>query len=358
MKPTPGLRRQIIQSLAVMALGIICISVIGTYVFYAFAITYLPGSISDTMVPSRVELVWIVCTIIAALSMAVFVAVRLSRRLITPLNSVAHSLREVAQGKLDARAPLDEQAMGETAQLVRDFNAMAERLQGMTREREFWNAAIAHELRTPVTILRGRLQGLAEGVFTPSNELFEGLLRQVEGLSRLIEDLRVLSLNDSGHLDIRRVSVQLADELRSVLEAFAPRFAAQGFELRSELDANLFVECDVVRIRQALMALLDNALLHADPGHLRLRLHQAGGLVHLSVEDEGPGIDYSRAAEIFDAFRRGDPARSRKTGGSGLGLAVVKAIAEAHDGHVAVQATGAGSAFVMSWPTRPRVPDD
>lgn len=351
MKPAPGLRRQIIQSLAVMALGIICLSVIGTYVFYAFAMTYLPGSISDTMIPSRVEMVWIGCTVIAALGMAVFVAVRLSRRLITPLNSVAHSLREVAEGRLDARAVIDEQSMGETAQLVRDFNAMAERLQGMTREREFWNAAIAHELRTPVTILRGRLQGLAEGVFSPSCELFEGLLRQVEGLNRLIEDLRVLSLNDSGHLDVQRVRVRLADELSSVLEVFAPRFATQGFELRSELDANLLVECDVVRIRQALMALLENALLHADPGHLSVRLYQKNGFFHLSVEDEGPGIDSSLAAKIFDAFRRGDPARSRKTGGSGLGLAVVKAIAEAHDGNVAVQPIGAGSAFVMSWPT-------
>ncbi|MBR0564782.1 HAMP domain-containing histidine kinase [Azoarcus sp. L1K30] len=357
MKPAQGLRRQIIQSLAVMALGIICLSVIGTYVFYALAMTYLPGSISDTMVPSRVELLWIVCTIVAALSMAVFVAVRLSRRLITPLNSVAHSLREVAEGKLDARAPLDEQTMGETAQLVRDFNAMAERLQSMTREREFWNAAIAHELRTPVTILRGRLQGLAEGVFSPSSELFEGLLRQVEGLNRLIEDLRVLSLSDSGHLDVQRVRVRLADELRSVLEAFAPRFAAQGFELCIELDADLLVECDVVRIRQALMALLENALQHADPGHISVRLHQTNGFCHLSVEDDGPGIDSSLTAKIFDAFRRGDPARSKKTGGSGLGLAVVKVIAEAHGGHAAAQAIGSGSAFVMSWPTRPRVPD-
>lgn len=357
MKPTPGLRRQIIQSLAVMALGIICISVIGTYVFYAFAITYLPGSISDTMVPSRVELVWIVCTIIAALSMAVFVAVRLSRRLITPLNSVAHSLREVAQGKLDARAPLDEQAMGETAQLVRDFNAMAERLQGMTREREFWNAAIAHELRTPVTILRGRLQGLAEGVFTPSNALFEGLLRQVEGLSRLIEDLRVLSLNDSGHLEVQRVRVRLADELDTVLQAFATPLAEKGFHLHKELDANLQVECDAVRIRQALMALLENALHHADPGELRVRLAQTNDLCHLSVEDDGPGIDSALTSEIFEAFRRGDPSRSRKNGGSGLGLAVVKAIAEAHGGHAACHASGTGSSFVISWPTRVQAPE-
>ncbi|MGP9826094.1 ATP-binding protein [Ectopseudomonas khazarica] len=350
MKPTPGLRRQIIQSLAVMALGIICLSVFGTYLFYAFAVTYLPGSISDTMVPSQLELVWITCTIIAALSMAVLVAVRLSRRLISPLNSVASSLREVAEGKLDARAPLDDQAMGETAQLVRDFNAMAERLQTMTRERELWNAAIAHELRTPLTILRGRLQGLAEGVFSPSNELFEGLLRHVEGLNRLIEDLRVLSLKDSGHLEIQLVNVRLADELKTVIQAFSAPLTAKGFYLHADLDASLLVKCDAVRICQALMALLDNALRYADPGNLRVLLKQEDCAIQLAVEDGGPGIESELTSEIFEAFRRGDPSRSRKSGGSGLGLAVVKAIAEAHGGHALCKTSGMGSAFIVSWP--------
>lgn len=350
MKPTPGLRRQFIQSLAVMALGIIFIAVFGSSVFYAIAVAYMPNSISETWIPSRVEMIWIGCTIVAALGLSVFVAIRLSRRLITPLNSVAHSLREIAQGNLAARAPLDEQAMGETAQLVRDFNAMAERLQSMTREREFWNAAIAHELRTPVTILRGRLQGLAEGVFDPSDELLEGLLRQVEGLNRLIEDLRVLSLKDSGHLEIQRTSVRLADELSTVLQAFATPLAEKGFHLRQELDADLLVECDAMRVRQALMALLENALRHADPGKLRVRLEQADGDCQLSVADDGPGIDSALAADIFEAFRRGDPSRSRKSGGSGLGLAVVKAIAEAHGGHAICQASGMGTSFVIAWP--------
>ncbi|MFP3923655.1 ATP-binding protein [Pseudomonas sp. W5-36] len=350
MKTTPGLRRQFIQSLAVMALGIIFIAVFGSYVFYAIAVAYMPNSISETWIPSRVEMIWIGCTIAAALGMSVFVAIRLSRRLITPLNSVAHSLREVAQGNLTARAPLDAQASGETAQLVRDFNAMAERLQSMTREREFWNAAIAHELRTPVTILRGRLQGLAEGVFDPSSELFEGLLRQVEGLNRLIEDLRVLSLKDSGHLEIQRTSVRLADELSTVLQAFAAPLAAKGFHLHNELDASLLVECDALRMRQTLMALLENALHHADPGNVRVRLQKVGDDCQLSVADDGPGIDSALAADIFEAFRRGDPSRSRKSGGSGLGLAVVKAIAEAHAGHAICQASGVGSLFIISWP--------
>lgn len=353
MKQVLGLRRQIIQSLAIMTLGIIFLSVFGSYVFYAIAVAYLPGSISETWMPSRVELIWIVCTIVAALGMALFVAIRLSRRILTPLNLVAHSLREVAQGKLNARARMDTNAIGETAQLVRDFNAMAERLEYITREREFWNAAIAHELRTPVTILRGRLQGLAEGVFSPSSELFEGLLRQVEGLNRLIEDLRVLSLNDSGHLELQRVEVCLAEELCAVMETFLAALDARGLVLKQELDKTLYVCCDPIRIRQALMALLENARQHADPGTLTVCLYSSGSSCYLTVEDEGPGIPDEAANYVFEAFRRVDPSRSRKSGGSGLGLAVVKAVVEAHGGHVVCQPSGhGGTIFVLSWPIR------
>ena len=119
---------------------------------------------------------------------------------------------------------------------MRDFNAMAERLQSVTREQQFWNAAVAHELRTPVTILRGRLQGLAEGVFAPSAETFQGLLRQVEGLGRLIEDLRVLSLNDSDHLQLDLASSCPAEGIAATIQAFAGRLQARGFEVRLQLD--------------------------------------------------------------------------------------------------------------------------
>jgi len=350
MRQALGLRRQIIQSLAAMTLGIIFLSVFGSYVFYAIAMAYLPNSISETWMPSRMELVWIICTIIVALGMSLLVAIRLSRRILTPLNSVAFSLREVAQGKLNARAQIDKHAMGETAQLVSDFNAMAERLENMTSEREFWNAAIAHELRTPVTILRGRLQGLAEGVFTPSSELFEGLLRQVEGLNRLIEDLRVLSLNDSGHLELQRIKVCLANELIAVTETFAAALEAKGLILKLELDETLEVYCDAVRIRQVLMALLENARQHAEPGMLTIRLYRLDEKCYLTVEDEGPGIPDEAASYVFEAFRRVDPSRSRKSGGSGLGLAVVKAIIEAHGGQVTCQSSErGGTKFVLCW---------
>lgn len=174
MKSAPGLRRQIIRSLGLMALGIISLAVIGTYVFYAIAVAFVPGSISESWMPSRVEM------LMDRLHHSHCIgdgAVRSGSPLSPHPDSAQLGGNQPARGsrgQTRCRVPEDEQAIGETAQLVRDFNAMAERLQSMTREREFWNAAIAHELRTPVTILRGRLQGLAEGVFPPSSELFEG----------------------------------------------------------------------------------------------------------------------------------------------------------------------------------------
>lgn len=351
MSQSPGLRRQIIRSLSVMALGIILLSIVGTYVFYALISKYLPDSISETWVPSRIELTWILGTTIASLTMAGYVAIRLSRRILTPLNSVVHNLREVAQGNLQARATLDEHAQGETAQLVRDFNTMAERLQSVTREQEFWNAAVAHELRTPVTILRGRLQGLAEGVFAPTSEMFDGLLRQVEGLSRLIEDLRVLSLNESGHLELDLAPTNLAKEISIVVHAFASSLQTRGFNLQVEVGEQTQVVCDAFRIRQALMALLENALKYAEPGVLRVSADVSDGVCHVSVEDNGPGIAPDIAAQVFEAFRRGDPSRSRSSGGSGLGLAVVKAITEAHGGQAVCRPSGSGgTAFVIHWP--------
>lgn len=351
MSGAVSLRRQILLSLGIMVAGVILLSIVGSYAFYAVASTLAPGSISETWVPSGLELLWMVVTLLAALCIAGYVGVRLSRRILTPLNSVAHSLREIAQGNLQARAAPDDRALGETGQLVRDFNAMAERLQSVTREQQFWNAAVAHELRTPVTILRGRLQGLAEGVFAPSAETFQGLLRQVEGLGRLIEDLRVLSLNDSDHLQLDLASSCPAEGLTTTVQAFASRLQARGFEVQLQLDEQTLVVCDEFRLRQALAALLENALAHADPGLLRIEAGVVADSYQLSVTDNGPGIDAELAAQVFEAFRRGEPSRSRHSGGSGLGLAVVKAIALAHGGQARCEQAGSGTRFVVQLPS-------
>lgn len=347
MAASSSLRRQIVLSMTIVALSVVLLVMVGSYAFYDVFLTYSPESLSpDSLSP--VELVWMALTTVTALILAAVVAVKLARRILAPLNSVADNLRRVAEGDLGARAVADNLSMGEATRLVGDFNHMAERLERMAEERAFWNAAIAHELRMPVTVLRGRLQGLTDGVFQPTPQLLSGLLTQVEGLSRLVEDLRVLGLDESGRLELQLEHCDLAAEIAATVASFEPNLRAAGFVPSVEL-ADIEADCDPVRIRQALLALLDNAVHHADPGPLRVRIFKSGDRIHLQVEDTGPGIPDALTVEVFDAFRRGPEPRSGR--GSGLGLAVVRAIARAHDGEAACRRSETGgTVFELVWP--------
>lgn len=351
MKPAPGLSRQIVLTVTLLVLSVVVAITVGSYVFYFVMFSYAPGHLAPAgaWMPSGPEWGWILLSTLGALVLAVFAATKLSRRILAPLTSVAGSLRRVSNGDLAARAVSSDRSLGEASLLVEDFNVMAERLERMASEQVFWNAAIAHELRTPVTILRGRMQGLAEGVFAPSEALFRSLLSQVENLGRLIEDLRVVGLADSGHLNLQIASCALAADIRDVLALTEPDLRAKGLQPTLRVDGGL-VACDAARMRQALLALLENARCHAAPGPLEIGLACLGGEWRLSVTDSGPGIDPAIASKLFDAFQRGDAARLQGGSGSGLGLAVVRAIALAHGGEARCQAVGGGTRFELVWP--------
>lgn len=347
-----GLARQIIRSIAILALSIMLMVMLGSYAFYSTMFILLPTALSapDSWLPSLAEWGWIIVSTAIGVTIAVWVAMRLSRRILTPLNSVATSLRRVAQGDLAARAATERQPLDEASQLISDFNAMAERLERAQQERIFWNAAIAHELRTPVTILRGRLQGLSDDVFQPDPALFASLLVQVEGLGRLIEDLRTVGLAESGHLRIQLQQTDLRHEVMTVLKACEAALQEKGFTLTFALGAHAAV-CDPLRIRQALLVLLENALQHATPGPLRISTKQIDGQHCLRVEDSGPGLGATDARRIFDAFQRGAHAAEAAPKGSGLGLAVVRAIASAHQGQADCRPSDlGGSCFELRWP--------
>lgn len=348
----PGLNRQITLAMLVVSLGMTLVVLLSSYVFYALVIEYRPDLLSGPtdMIPTSTEWIWMASVTMVALVFAIWASARLARRILAPLNSVADSVRRVAHGDLAARAVAGDRSLGETALLVDDFNAMAERLQRMEREMVTWNAAIAHELRTPVTILRGRLQGLAEGVFEPDEKQFRGLLHQVEGLSRLIDDLRMLSMFDSGHLKLELADCDLAGAMRDVAHLLAPQMEAAGYTLALDL-AEGRICCDGARMRQILLALLDNAGRYADPGVIHIRTRVLGAQYLLQVEDAGPGIDEDLEGKLFLAFHRGEHARAGAVGGSGLGLAVVRAIAEAHGGVASYRrGDGGGAMFEIAWP--------
>lgn len=279
---------------------------------------------------------WILTLISGLLSAAValFFAWRFAKRVITPLNAVALSARQVAEGNLSVRAQHSAADIRETALLIDDFNSMAEKLEVMSHEMKKWNAAIAHELRTPLTVLQGRIQGMAEGIFDRDDERqFDILLRQTEGLSRLIDDLRVLSLSDSGQLYLYRETLHVREVLVSVVDSFDANLKQRGLEAVIESE-DVVCYLDEMRIRQVLFALLSNACKYAISGVVMITCRTAGNNIVVTVEDEGPGIIETDQNIVFDAFFRAESDRVQKPDGSGLGLAVVSAIARAHGGNV------------------------
>lgn len=281
-----------------------------------------------------------------------FFTIKLSIRILKPLNDVALSLKQISQGNLSARASGCSFQLGEMNHLVNDFNEMAEKLQTLDTQRNLWNAAIAHELRTPVTILRGRLQGLVDGVFEPEQALLRNLLKQTEGLTNLIEDLRVVSSSGRAGYSLTLREVDLRAMISNAIDTFLPDFETKQRKIITKLKCQRCV-CDPLRIIQCLNILFDNALKYSTSETLFVKNGVTGNYNFIIVQDEGPGIPEELQGALFQPFQRGKCAKQINPEGCGLGLSVVKAIMRAHGGNVSYRLTQEnGSIFKLKWPVR------
>ncbi|MBT9445619.1 MAG: HAMP domain-containing histidine kinase [Hyphomonadaceae bacterium] len=276
-----------------------------------------------------------------------FYAVRLAR----PLEALARATRAIASGNLAARTLTGANEAREIADLSNDFNAMAASLQAFDHEYRSSAAAIAHELRTPLTILRGRLQGLLDGVFPVGGASISGLIVQVEQLSRIVEDLRTISLSSMGRLTVVRIDLDLSEMVETLSSDLHAH--AGGADMRLELDlAHAPAWGDQQRLRQVVMALVDNAVRYGrEGGVIRIETAAAHGSGFVRVLDRGPGLGEEAIARAFDRYWRGDESRSRDYGGAGLGLSVVRAIVDAHGGQArAFNREGGGAGFEIRIP--------
>lgn len=346
------LSRQILSYMLSLTFIIIIIAVLGSYLFYSFLIDYLPGGAiagnEDKM--TFLDWLWIMIASVSSLVVSLFFTVKLSSRILRPLNAVAYSLKQISQGNLDARATCTSSQLGEINNLVKNFNEMAEKLQTLDVQRNLWNAAIAHELRTPVTILQGRLQGLVDGVFAPEEVLFRNLLKQTEGLTHLIEDLRVVSSSGGAGYTLTLNEVFLDTTIASVLDTFKPEFQSKQFTLTTELNHQCCI-CDPARIIQCLTVLFDNALKYSTSKTLLVKNGIAEEENFILIQDKGPGIPEELQKVLFQPFQRGEYARNINPEGCGLGLSVVRAIMLAHGGNASYSLTPENhSIFKLSWP--------
>ncbi|MCJ8151832.1 ATP-binding protein [Shinella sedimenti] len=339
-----GLSRQILLAMASVTLAAGLLVFFGTYLAFTILFYFSPWSEDTDNWLTGFDFITLAILILIALIVAAIASIRLARRILEPLESLAISARQIKGGDLSARAIPGDHSLGETALLVEDFNAMAQRLQDMASDMTLWNATIAHELRTPLTILKGRLQGMIDGVFEPDEKSLNALVLQVDSLARLVEDLRTVTLADSGHLDLRLQPVRLKDEIVRLAAVLDQELQQDGFELNLDL-CDVTVRVDAMRIRQVLLALVTNARRYAQRGLIEISLCVERNEVILRVADEGPGLAPDIAASAFEPFRRGGESGSLEKGGNGLGLSVVRAIVEAHGGKVQYTKSDRGGAM-------------
>jgi len=241
----------------------------------------------------------------------------------------------------------------ELGQLAQAFNRMSAELARSRDLRRQMTADIAHELRTPLSVILGQIDALDEGVVPPSPAAFEILRDETSRLGRLVEDLRTLSRADAGELPLERWPVPPARLLEQALASHRPLALDKGVALELEVQPALpDLEVDPDRMAQVLGNLLSNALRHTPQGGtITLGAGRDGAAVQLRVQDTGPGIDPQDLSHLFERFYRADRSRVRETGGSGLGLAIAKAIVELHGGQIwAESAPPRGTAVFVRMP--------
>ena len=275
----------------------------------------------------------------------------LSRRTLAPLQNLGEVARQLGGGDLSQRARMS--GPSEIRELARNFNVMAGDLEESERHRRNLTSDIAHELRTPLSNIQGYLEAMRDGLVQPSPETIDTIHDQALHLSRLVEDLRLLSQVESGDLELQLTRVNLEDVLQSGVDAVRPRAEAKGVSLTLEVAQFLpIVEMDATRISQAVGNLLENAITHTPgQGSVTVSAGVETDQLEIAVSDTGPGIASDDLPRLFDRFYRADPSRSRETGGSGLGLTIARRLVESHGGTIEVRSVvGEGSRFTIRLP--------
>lgn len=270
----------------------------------------------------------------AVLLSALVLAYALAQRLLRPVAALSRASHSLAAGDFSSR--VDVRGRDEIAALARDFNQLASTLEHNREARRRWGADLAHELRTPVTVLRLELQTLQAGVRQADAAALGSLLAETERLSALIEQLYELSLADAGALEYRFGEVDMAELAREVIDNHRGSAAAAGLALEEDYAADLPpVHGDALRLAQLIENLLLNARRYTTaPGRIRLALRLHAGQLLLTLDDTPPGVPEADLPQLFDRLFRSERSRNRADGGAGLGLSICRAIADAHGGAI------------------------
>ncbi len=281
---------------------------------------------------------------------AVGLSYLVSKRIMQPLLQMQRITTKFAAGELTARMP--ESEIPELDRFSQSFNRMAIALEGVEQRRRDLVGDLTHELRTPLTIVEGYLEGLTDGTIEATPEIYHRLSRETGRLKRLVNDLQELSKAEAGYLPINARKF----DIRSLLSQLVLRFGDQliDSEVRLKLEASFDLpraNADPERIEQILVNLIGNALRHTEIGVVEIQACQQKGMILISVVDTGVGIAPEDLPHVFERFWRSDRSRNRRSGGTGIGLAISKKLVELQNGTISVESeVGKGSTFSFTVP--------
>jgi signal transduction histidine kinase len=252
------------------------------------------------------------------------------RRLAVPLGDLVEAANRVADGDFNARIPT-RQGPGSLHRVATAFNAMTSRLAAQEQQRRNLMADIAHELRTPLSVIQGRLEGLLDGVYPRDDQTIGEVIEETKLLARLVDDLRTLANAESGTLTLRKELTDPAALIQEVVRSFAAEAESKQISIRSDLPQDLpIIAIDPLRIREVLVNLISNAVRHTpEAGHVVVAAQMENGRMVVSVTDSGPGISPQDLPKIFDRFYKGATSR-----GSGLGLTIARNLVHGHGGEI------------------------
>lgn len=285
--------------------------------------------------------------VVVALALTFF----LSRRVLAPIGALTVTAKRLGQGDFSQRVKTE--AKGEVGELARTFNSMADDLERAEKLRRNLVADTAHELRTPLSNIRGYIEAIRDGVVEPDTNTIKSLYEEVMLLTRLIDDLQELALAEAGELKLVRQAEDITNVINQTVAAMQAPAATKGVSLLTALREELpLCDIDSHRISQVLHNLIANAIAHTPAGGvITVAAQLQDKWVKVSVTDTGEGIPAEELPNIFERFYRVDKSRARATGGHGLGLTISRRLVEAHGGKIEVQSeVGKGSTFTFTVP--------
>jgi signal transduction histidine kinase len=268
---------------------------------------------------------------------------------VNPIAEVMAAAEKVAAGDLSTRI-MTKKGSDDLSILVDHFNTMTEALEKNDTERRQLLADVAHELRTPLSVLRGRLEGIVDGIYPATDSSIAPALEETYLLERLVEDLRLLTLAENRQLHFEMHCVEIVQSLERSITVFKPQAQDQGIEINLHADQpTATVWVDPQRLEQVVGNVIDNALRYVNTkkGKVEINVEHVKDGVKVSIADNGNGLPEGEVERIFDRFWRSEKSRTRAAGGAGLGMAIVKQLVEAQGGSVGAENAAGGG--LMIW---------